>query len=149
MKEKQNRDEGPEVDIEAIMRDVRAEILTKKSARIQNGPLSAGVGGRRFPPAFYDHLYEAGLTFDVSTVELHVTRIPVPIIGSIIEKLRQKLHELVLFYVNKLAAEQAEVNEHLLSALSILSQELEQMPDWEDNQSSVSTTNQSSETLLD
>jgi hypothetical protein len=34
-----------------------------------------------------------------------------------------------------LAAEQAEVNEHLLSAVSILSQELEQMPDWQDNQS--------------
>jgi hypothetical protein len=135
MEEKGNSDNSPNVDIEGIMREVRAEVLAKKSARIKNSPLASGVGGRRFSPAFYDHLYQAGLTFDVSTVELHVTKIPIPIIGSIVEKLRQKFHELVLFYVNKLAAEQAEVNEHLLSAVSILSQELEQMPDWQDNQS--------------
>lgn len=134
MEERQNADNKPEVDIEAVMREVRAEILAKKSARIQNSPLLAGVGGRRFPPAFYDHLYQAGLTFDVSIVELHVTKIPIPIIGPLVEKLRQKFHELVLFYVNRLAAEQAEVNENLLSALSILSQELERMPVWEDNQ---------------
>lgn len=133
METQQNPDNTPDIDIENIMREVRAEILAKKSARIQNSPLAAGVGGRRFPPAFYDHLYQAGLTFDVSTVELHVTRIPIPIIGPLIEKLRQKFHELVLFYVNKLAAEQAEVNENLLNALSILSQELEQMPHWETN----------------
>jgi hypothetical protein len=135
MEEKGNSDNSPNVDIEGIMREVRAEVLAKKSARIKNSHLASGVGGRRFSPAFYDHLYQAGLTFDVSTVELHVTKIPIPIIGSIVEKLRQKFHELVLFYVNKLAAEQAEVNEHLLSAVSILSQELEQMPDWQDNQS--------------
>lgn len=133
MEEIKESETTPNVDIETIMREVRAEVLAKKSARIQNSPLTAGVGGRRFPPAFYDHLYQAGLTFDVSTVELHVTKIPIPIIGPIIESLRQKFHELVLFYVNKLAAEQAEVNENLLSALNILSQELEQMPDWEDN----------------
>ena len=136
MEEKKDKNK-PEVDIETIMRDVRAEVLAKKSARIQNSPMASGVGGRRFPPEFYDHLYQAGLTFDVSTVELHVTRIPIPIIGSIVEKLRQKFHELVLFYVNKLAADQAEVNENLLSAMSILSQELEQMPDWADNSQST------------
>ena len=134
MEERHNSDNTPEVDIEAIMREVRAEILAKKSARIQNSPLAAGVGGRRFPPAFYDHLYQAGLTFDVSTVELHVTRVSIPIIGPLVERLRQKFHELVLFYVNRLAAEQADVNESLLNALSIMSQELEQMPVWEDNQ---------------
>ncbi len=137
MEEKKDSDTTPDVDIESIMRDVRAEVLAKKSARIQNSPLASGVGGRRFPPAFYDHLYQAGLTFDVSTVELHVTKIPIPIIGTIIESFRQKFHQLVLFYVNKLAAEQTQVNENLLSALSILSQELEQMPDWKDNQPSV------------
>ncbi len=134
MEEKQNASNLPDIDIENIMREVRAEVLAKKSTRIQNSPLAAGVGGRRFPPAFYDHLYQAGLTFDVSTVELNVTKIPIPILGPIIEKLRQKFHELVLFYVNKLAAEQAEVNENLLSAISILSQELESMPRWQDNQ---------------
>lgn len=133
MEEKGNPDNSPNVDIEGIMREVRAEVLAKKSARIKNSPMATGVGGRRFPPAFYDHLYQAGLTFDVSTIELHVTKIPIPIIGPIVERLRQKFHELVLFYVNKLAAEQAEVNEHLLSAISVLSQELEQMPDWQDN----------------
>jgi hypothetical protein len=132
MKEKPDSDSLPEVDIEAIMSEVRAEILAKKSARIQNSPLAAGVGGRRFPPAFYDHLYQAGLTFDVSMLELHVTKTPLPIIGPLVEKFRQKFHELVLFYVHKLAVEQTKVNEHLLSATAILGQELEQMPEWKE-----------------
>jgi hypothetical protein len=114
------------------MSEVRAEILAKKSARIQNSPLAAGVGGRRFPPAFYDHLYQAGLTFDVSMLELHVTKTPLPIIGPLVEKFRQKFHELVLFYVHKLAVEQTKENEHLLSATAILGQELEQMPEWKE-----------------
>ena len=145
MQEKSDSDPLPEVDIEAVMREVRAEILAKKSARIQQSPLAAGVGGRRFPPAFYDHLYQAGLTFDVSEVKLHVTggslpsALSLPLIGPFVKKFRQKFHELVLFYVNKLAAEQAEVNEHLLSAVSILSQELEQMPEWKDNRKPEST----------
>jgi hypothetical protein len=134
MEEKQHSNPAPEIDIEAIMRQVRGEVIAKKSARIKNSPLAAGVGGRRFPPDYYDHLYQAGLIFDVSNVELQVTKVPIPIIGPIIEKLRQKFHELVLFYVNKSATEQAEVNKNLLSALSILSQELEQMPQWPDNQ---------------
>jgi hypothetical protein len=45
------------VDIETVMRQVRAEVLAKKSARIQNSALAAGVGGRRLPAEFYDHLY--------------------------------------------------------------------------------------------
>lgn len=39
------------------------------------------------------------------------------------------LHNLVLFYVNQVAAEQIRVNRHLLRALSVLAQDLEPADD--------------------
>lgn len=127
-----NQSEQPlddDVDIEAIMGQVRAEVLAKKSARIQKSALAGGVGGRSLPADFYDHLYQAGLAFDVSEVKLQVTPVPVPIIGSLVNRFRQKFHELVLFYINKLAVEQADFNEHLLNAVTILSHEVERLVD--------------------
>jgi len=46
-------------------------------------------------------------------------------LGGFIEWLRSKMHELTLFYVNKVVSQQTEVNYHLLRALAIMSQELE------------------------
>jgi len=36
------------------------------------------------------------------------------------------MHEVVLFYVNKLAADQIKMNTHLLQALDIMAQHLEE-----------------------
>jgi hypothetical protein len=108
------------VDIEQIMQEIRAEILAQRG-------LDAAVptGGKRLPPEFYEHLYQAALGHDQIGVKLHVTPVKIPLIGPLIERLRQAVHQLVLFYVNQLAAEQVQVNRHLLQALRILSEELE------------------------
>lgn len=56
-----------------------------------------------------------GLDFDPS---------PVPLLGPLIDRLRQAVHQLVVFYVNKSAKKQIVVNTHLISALDALAQEL-------------------------
>ena len=114
-----------EIDIEEIMQKLRQQILAEKG-KTHSGQPSVRVHGKRFPPEFYEHLYQAGLAYDQIGVKMHVTKLPIPIIGRIIETARAKLHELVLFYLNQLSAEQIKVNYHLLQAVSILSQTIEE-----------------------
>ncbi|MCB8984066.1 MAG: hypothetical protein H6659_09585 [Ardenticatenaceae bacterium] len=118
--------EDQQVNIEAIMQEIRQKILTDQTVRMPDGQPLVAIGGKRLPPEFYEHLYYAGLAYNRVGVKMNVTRVNVPIIGSMIEMLRRKLHELVLYYVNQIATQQVEVNYHLLRAVSILSQELEE-----------------------
>ena len=113
----------PEVNIEEIMQTIRKQILAQKTATGQ--PPIIQIEGKRLPPDFYEHLYQAGMAYDQLQVPLYVSQRPIPLIGPFLQAIRAKIHELVLFYVNQVAANQIRVNTHLLQALSILSQELE------------------------
>jgi len=114
-----------EVNIEEIMQQIRKQILARKTAVSGNSTPVINIEGKHLPPEFYEHLYQAGLTYDQVNVQMNLTPITTPIIGSFLQKLRQKLHELVLFYVNQVAANQIRVNTHQLRALSILGEYLE------------------------
>ena len=111
-----------DVNIEEIMQEIRRQILSKK----QVGNTELPVAGRRFSPAFYEQLYRADLVLGDGGVKLDVTRSPVPIIGALIDKLRAKFHQLVIFYVNQAVIPQNEFNVHLFQAVTLLSQELEE-----------------------
>jgi hypothetical protein len=54
-----------------------------------------------------------------------LTESRVPIVGSLVQKLRKALHGLVLFYVNALAARQSRFNEETARAFRSLVRELE------------------------
>lgn len=114
----------PEINVEEIMQQIRAEILAQRAAQTGR-PAVISTGGRRFSPEFYEHLYQAGLAYDQIKPRPFVRQPPIPLIGPLLAWARQKVHELVLFYVNQLAAEQIKVNTHLLHALNVLSQDLE------------------------
>ncbi len=114
--------ENDVVNIEAIMQDIRRQILSKK--RI--GKSTLPVSGERFSPEFYEQLYQASLLQGELGVKLLVTRSEVPLFGPFIDKMRGMVHELVLFYVNQAVAQQAEINDYLLRAITLLSQELEE-----------------------
>ena len=115
----------PEINVEEIMQQIRAEILAQRAAQAGRSPI-VSAGGRRFSPEFYEHLYQAGLAYDQIKPQIFVRKATTPLIGPLLTWIRQKVHQLVFFYVNQLAAEQIKVNTHLLRALDLLSQELEQ-----------------------
>lgn len=117
------------VDIESVMRQVRAEVLAKRAGRTAITPIGPATGRGRLSPEFYEELLQAELAFNASGLLLDITEVRLPLLAPLIQKLRRKFHELVLFYVNKRAAEQATFNRHLLNALQLLSQELERMPE--------------------
>ncbi|MCO5184519.1 MAG: hypothetical protein M9928_18670 [Anaerolineae bacterium] len=114
-----------EVEVEAIMQEIRTHILESKASRTTSGDLIVPAGGERLPQAFYDHLYHAALVHDRLGVKLNVTPVRIPVFGRIIEWARTKVHQLVLFYVNQLAVQQTQYNYHILQAISLLAQEME------------------------
>ena len=105
-----------DVDIENIMQDVRRRILERELP----GQLRMPDTATALPPEFYEHLFQAGLAQSRVDVELLVTRSSVPLLGSLIDRLRVKLHQLVVFYINRSVENQAKVNSHVLQALSVL-----------------------------
>ncbi|MCA9972699.1 MAG: hypothetical protein KC425_20915 [Anaerolineales bacterium] len=115
----------PSINVEEIMQQIRREILAQQAAVSADGRPLVSVEGRRLPPEFYEHLYDAALVHDKIGVRLHVTRVNLPIVGPLLETLRTKLHELVIFYVNQVAERQLDFNRHLLQAVNLLAQHLE------------------------
>ena len=117
-----------EINVEAIMQQIRQQIIAKRAAV---GPTAGGseiaVTGKRFPPEFYEHLYQARLALDEVQVPVFVSKSGVPIVGGLIVWLRTKFHELVTYYVNQSSARQVSASEHLLRALSLMGQELEEI----------------------
>lgn len=125
--------EEEQVDIEAIMQEIRARILAQQAHLPHYQETLVNVSGKRFSPEFYEHLYQANLAHNQVGVDLQVTPVSLPLIGPLIERMRSKVHQLVLFYVNQVTAQQREVNAHLLRALSMLSEELDKPAGQEDN----------------
>ncbi|MBE2225378.1 MAG: hypothetical protein IAF02_27830 [Anaerolineae bacterium] len=114
-----------EVNIEEIMQQIRGQILARKTAVSGQDTPVINTEGKRFPPEFYEHLYQAAMIHNQIGIEIHVTKVNIPVIGSMLEKIRMKLHELVVFYVNKSAAQQIQFNTHILQAVSLIAQEIE------------------------
>ena len=54
-----------------------------------------------------------------------LTETRLPLVGGLVQRVRAVLHELVLFYVNRLAAKQARVNYQASRAMTMLLRDLE------------------------
>ena len=125
--------EAPDLDAEAIMREIRARIRARRAeAKARGLDFEAYADGLYpVPPdaLFSRDLYEAvryvGLGWDKVGVEMALTESRVPLIGGLVQRLRAALHELVLFYVNRQAAQQVRVNEQTARALTLLVRDLE------------------------
>lgn len=130
-----------EVNIEEIMQQIREQILARKEATAPGSAMPLKISGKRFPPEFYEHLYQAGLAYDQLQLDVYVSKSSVPVLGPAVEWLRGKLHELVLYYVNQLAAKQIAYNTHLLRAVSILAEELETLPAGDDSSTTAEVAN--------
>jgi hypothetical protein len=114
-----------DINIETLMTQIREQIVSKGTTVAKTDQGQHGIGGTRFPPDFYEHLRQAQLAHNQIQVPAFLSENNTPIIGGLLQSIRLKIHELVLFYVNQVASNQVRVNAHLLQALIIMSQELE------------------------
>ncbi len=109
------------LDVEEIMKAIRQKIMAGKEGIEVDEVQTAGGP---LPAEFYEHLQQARLAYDRIQPRLQLTPVNTPILGPFLQRIRQQMHELVLFYLNQLAANQIRVNGHLLAAVEILGQEL-------------------------
>lgn len=104
-----------QLDIEVIMRQIRQYLAQKQGEQVQVAveipPTSL------FTPQVYDELYRATQTSDKLHVTPYLTEVRIPVIGPVWQRLRSKLHELVIFYVNRLAEAMMVFNAHVVHAL--------------------------------
>jgi hypothetical protein len=108
----------PSVNIEAIMQDVREEILS----RTLPGQARQMATTRTLPPDFYEHLYRAGLAQSELVVKPPIITSTTPLVGPLLDRFRRQFHQLVSYYFDHIALQQREINHHILQALRTLDQ---------------------------
>lgn len=116
----------PEVNIELIMQEIRQQIIARRATLYPDSSMDITVTGQRFSPEFYESLYQARLALDDYRVPVLVSKSTTPLVGGLIDWLRGKFHELVSYYVNQSAARQVAASNHLLRAVSLLAEELDE-----------------------
>ncbi len=115
-----------EVNIEQIMQEIRQQIVARRAALYPDSGIDIAVTGQRFSPEFYESLYQARLALDDYRIPVLVSKSTTPLIGGLIDWVRGKFHELVSYYVNQSAARQVAAANHLLRAVSLLAEELDE-----------------------
>jgi|DewCreStandDraft_5_1066085.scaffolds.fasta_scaffold01374_5 uncharacterized small protein (DUF1192 family) len=120
-----------EIDIEDIMRQIRAHI-----ARRQGQAPGLGVGGAfspevsprqgRLKPELYDELYQANVAYDKAYVSLELTPTRLPFVGGLWQRVRRIAHNLVIFYVNRLGVAQIAFNRHAVRVLNEIVRSLDE-----------------------
>lgn len=111
--------------VDELIEEVQRQILAKKDIVQSQKSFALSGKGRFLPPEFYENLYEAGRLCDQMGVKVQAVEGNLPLVGPWIDSLRYKFHELIVFYVNKSAAEQTRYYFHLIQAAGLLAQELE------------------------
>jgi hypothetical protein len=125
--------EGDNIDAEAIMQQIRARIRARRAEAKARGLDFEAYADGLYPlspdATLSRDLHEAvrrlGLGYDKVSVELALTETRLPLIGGLVQRVRAAFHALVLFYVNRLAARQIQVNEQATRALTALVRDLE------------------------
>ncbi len=125
-----------QVDSETIMRTIRANLQQRRSAAQAQGldfeALASGVltqDSGRFAPEVYTNLRRANATADRIAVSQQVSEQHVPLFGGLLQRVRQALHQLVVYYVNMLAAKQVLFNESIVAVVVELVAEREHAAD--------------------
>lgn len=126
----------PEIDAEAIMRQIRENIHQRRAEAEARGldyeafaqGLYTSPDTARFERSLYYDLRWMSMGYYKIGVGLSLTESRLPLIAPLVQRVRSALHHLVIFYTNKLAGQQARFNEYVVRALTGLVKELEQGP---------------------
>lgn len=113
-----------EIDIEDIMRQIRAHIARRQGQ--VSGAMVPPPHQGRLRPELYDELYQANVTYDKLTLSPYLTPTRLPFVGGLWQRLRRAAHNLVIFYVNRLAVAQAAFNAHAVRVLNYIVRSLDE-----------------------
>ena len=126
----------PEIDAEAIMRQIRENIRQRRSAAEAHGldyeafaeGLYASPDTARFDRSLYYDLRWMSVGYYKIGVGLSLTESRIPLVAPLVQRIRAALHQVVIYYTNMLAGQQARFNEYVVRALTGLVKALEEDP---------------------
>jgi hypothetical protein len=124
---------GAALDAETIMREIRARIQQRRAQAEAQGLDFDGLAEGRFTPdrptrfnaELYYELRRLSVSGEQIGVGLSLTTSRWPLIGSLVQRVRLALHQLVIYYVNMLARQQSRVNAYEARAWLVLMADLE------------------------
>ena len=111
-----------EVPIEELLERVQKHLDARKGA---SAKVETVRRGGFFSPAVYDQLEDAGAVMGSIYVKPFLTPPHLPVIGGLWQKMRGAAHELVVFYVNRLAGAQVAFNRQVVACLNTLVEDLD------------------------
>jgi len=121
----------PEINVAEIMEEIRRNIRRRQSEARDRGVAFPTFDATVTPVVepteemervLDHHMSQASLHYDKIGVALQFMPRPVPLVGRLWTAFRREAHNLVIFYVNTLAARQITFNDHVLRALNALAQ---------------------------
>ena len=113
-------DEPVEVLLERIQRHLDAK---QGEAPPAHAAPARSVGS--FSDEVYDRLEEADVVMGAISVQPFLSPAHIPIIGDLWQRVRLAAHQLVVFYVNRLAGAQGTFNREIAGALTALVHDLD------------------------
>ncbi len=120
----------PEIDPAQIMADIRERIQRRRAELGYESQQFISFGGALFPgrpddipydPDFYEHLEMANELYAKVETEINLQPSPatrVPVLGNLWKTIREQAHGLVIYYVNRAAMHQVNVNREIISVLN-------------------------------
>lgn len=121
----------PEINVAEIIEEIRRNIRQRRSEAqgedVAFPTFDAGLSPAIEPTeelekVLHHHLNQASLHYNKIGVASQLMPRPVPLVGRLWTAFRREAHNLVIFYVNTLAARQITFNDHALRALNALAQ---------------------------
>ncbi|MGB9873266.1 MAG: hypothetical protein ACPLYD_16615 [Anaerolineae bacterium] len=128
----------PEIDPAQIMEQIRERIRRRREElgyprqvfpTFGAAAYPGEPGGEEYDVDLYSHLRRANEVYHQLGVERFIAPSPrssIPILGPLWDRIRREAHNLVLFYVNKLAQRQVTVNRHLVSTLNRMAVQIQE-----------------------
>jgi len=112
-----------DVPVEELLAQIQRHLDARQGA--SSGSATPAPHGDRFSAAVYDALEEASVVLDAVRVEPFLAPSQLPLIGGAWQKARRLAHDLVVYYVNRLAGAQGAFNRQITAALTALITDLD------------------------
>ena len=125
--------EGSDVDVEGVVQEVHARLRARREQAEARGLDYDSYADGRYPLPpnavvgrdVYYALRRVQMACDKVNVEMMLTETRLPVVGGLVHRIRRALHELVLFYVQRLAARQTSFNQQTAWALTTIVRDME------------------------
>ena len=95
------------------------QMITDQAAKLPPVGQALVANSGPLPSAFYEHMQQAAAHAKFQP-RLQVQPVSLPLLGSLLTRLKFVPHKLAIYYVSRLAEAQTESNESLLQALDTL-----------------------------